>query len=101
MRAICPNCGGKIHTQAKGLGHLTWANSWVLVKTGESCQWCGARLTGKVGPDGRAQLAPVVAQPSSSRYLVTSADGAAKVFDTRSEAMVHRAVIGGGDIEVI
>jgi hypothetical protein len=71
------------------------------VETGTTCQWCGIGLTGKVGSDGRAQLAPVAtAQPSRSRYLLTAADGTAKVFDTRSEAMVQRA-IGGGDIEVI
>lgn len=56
-RAICPNCGGKIHTQPKGLGHITWMNSWFLVETGKECQHCGAALTGKVGPDNRAKLA--------------------------------------------
>jgi hypothetical protein len=57
LRAICPNCDGKIHTQPKGLGHITWANSWFLVQTGTECQWCGVTLSGKVGADGRAQLA--------------------------------------------
>lgn len=55
MRAICPNCGGKIHTQPKGLGHFTWANSWLLVKCGKQCQWCGEPLTGKVRADGTAE----------------------------------------------
>lgn len=58
MRAICPNCGGKIATQPKGLGRLSlWANSWFLVKTGTECQWCGVKLTGKVTVDNRAVLA--------------------------------------------
>jgi hypothetical protein len=53
-RAICPSCGGKIHTQARGLGHLTWARSGPLVKTGSQCQWCGVKLSGKVGLDNVA-----------------------------------------------
>jgi len=58
MRAICPNCGGKIHTQAKGLGHLTWmANGPLLVKTATTCQFCGIALTGKVDMQNRAILA--------------------------------------------
>jgi hypothetical protein len=55
LRAICPKCGGKMHTQPKGLGHLSlWANSWVLVQTGSECQWYGVALTGKVNADGRS-----------------------------------------------
>ncbi len=54
LRAICPNCGGKIHTQPRGLGHLTWARSAFLVKTGKECQHCGIALSGKVGLDNRA-----------------------------------------------
>jgi hypothetical protein len=43
-RAICPNCGGKIHTQAG--------------RTGRECQFCGVALTGKVGAvSNRGQLA--------------------------------------------
>jgi len=57
LRAICPNCGGKIHTQPKGLGHFTWANSWMLVQTGSECQHCGTALSGKVGPGNMAILA--------------------------------------------
>ena len=64
LRAICPNCGGKIHTQPKGLGHLTWARSGPLVKTGTICQHCGVALTGKVSFDNRAELAPD--QPAST-----------------------------------
>ena len=75
-RAICPNCGGKIHTQPKGLGHFTWGNSWFLSQTGTECQHCGAALTGKVKVDGKAELAatqprrPVVswAPPAGPRY---------------------------------
>lgn len=44
MRAICPNCGGKIHTQPKGLGHFTWARSGPLVKTGTTCEHWGAHI---------------------------------------------------------
>jgi hypothetical protein len=54
LRAICPNCGGKLHTQPRGLGHLTWARSGPLVQTGATCQWCGAALSGKVGFDNKA-----------------------------------------------
>jgi ribosomal protein S27AE len=57
LRAICPNCGAKIHTQPKGLGHITWANSWVNVQTGKECPFCGVALTGKVGPGNRAEPA--------------------------------------------
>jgi hypothetical protein len=57
LRAICPNCGGKIHTQPKGLGHLTWANSWLTAQTGTECQHCGVALTGKITAAGRAVLA--------------------------------------------
>lgn len=64
LRAICPNCGGKIHTQPKGLGHLTWARSWFLVQTGKSCQHCGVALTGKVKMDNKAELAPNQPMPS-------------------------------------
>ena len=57
LRAICPNCGGKIATQPKGLGHITWMNSWMFVRTGTECQWCGVKLTGKVDYRNMAELA--------------------------------------------
>lgn len=57
LRAVCPKCGGKIHTQPKGLGHFTWANSWFLVKTGTECQHCGVALSGKVKMGNQAELA--------------------------------------------
>lgn len=57
LRAICPNCGGKIHTQPKGLGHFTWMRSAWLVKTGTACMHCGVGLTGKVSWGNRAVLA--------------------------------------------
>lgn len=63
LRAICPNCGAKIHTQPKGLGHITWANSWVLAQTGTECPYCHVALTGKVTAAGRAELAPPPVQP--------------------------------------
>jgi len=65
LRAICPNCGAKIHTQPKGLGHITWANSWINVQTGKECPSCGVALTGKVKANNRAELAngPVAPQP--------------------------------------
>ena len=31
LRAICPGCGGKIHTQPKGLGAVTWMASGPLL----------------------------------------------------------------------
>ena len=58
LRAVCPKCGGKIATQPRGLGHITWANSWFLVQTGTECQHCGVKLTGKVKAGNRAELAP-------------------------------------------
>lgn len=77
LRAICPNCGGKIHTQPKGLGHITWANSWFLVQTGSECQHCGVALTGKVTAGGKAELAkpadpfpkPVVTAPDREGWF--------------------------------
>ncbi|HVC07148.1 MAG TPA: DUF2510 domain-containing protein [Solirubrobacterales bacterium] len=57
LRAICPKCGGKIHTQPKGLGHLTWARSWFLVQTGTTCQHCGVALSGRVKAGNKAELA--------------------------------------------
>lgn len=57
LRAICPNCGGKIHTQPKGLGHVTWMRSWFLVQTGTTCQHCGVALSGRVKADNKAELA--------------------------------------------
>lgn len=57
LRAICPRCGAKIHTQPKGLGKITWANSWFLVETGKQCPECGVALSGKVKMDNKAELA--------------------------------------------
>lgn len=57
LRAICPNCGAKIHTQPKGLGRFTWANSWLLVQTGTECPYCHIALTGKVTAGNRAAAA--------------------------------------------
>ena len=59
LRAICPNCGSKIHTQPKGLGHITWANSWVNAQTGRECPACGVALSGNITANGRAELAGV------------------------------------------
>lgn len=56
-RAICPNCGGKIHTQARGLGVLLPIRSGIAVRTGTQCQHCGVTLSGKVGLDNKAILA--------------------------------------------
>ena len=58
-RAICPNCGGKIHTQSRGVGALTLGSRGLLVQTGKECQHCGIALSGKVGMDNRAILAEV------------------------------------------
>lgn len=70
LRATCPNCGGKIHTQPKGLGHLTWANSWVLAQTGTECQHCGVALTGKITAGGQAVLAEATAPPPAFKRPV-------------------------------
>lgn len=53
-RAICPSCGGKIHTQARGLAAFGVGVSGPLVRTGTVCQWCGIALSGKVGADNKA-----------------------------------------------
>ena len=57
LRAICPKCGAKIHTQPKGLGHFTWANNWISVQTGTECPHCHIALTGKVTAGNRAVAA--------------------------------------------
>jgi hypothetical protein len=58
MRAICPNCGGKIHTQPRGfLGSIAIGANGVLVKTGTTCELCGVTLTGRVTPTNYAVLA--------------------------------------------
>ena len=44
-RAICPNCGAKIHTQSSG---------W---RTGQQCPNCGTALSGSVGWDKKAKRA--------------------------------------------
>lgn len=68
LRAICPNCGAKIHTQPKGLGHVSlWMNSGPLVKTGTQCPMCGVALTGKVLLGNQAELAPQPPAPSVTR----------------------------------
>lgn len=74
LRAICPNCGAKIHTQPKGLGHVSlWMNSGPLVKTGTQCPMCGVALTGRVmlagnvaelADQGSMSLGPSVANAS-------------------------------------
>jgi ribosomal protein L7/L12/DNA-directed RNA polymerase subunit RPC12/RpoP len=55
-RARCPNCGAKIHTAPKGLGHLALfgRSSWML-QTGAECPYCGEALTGRVKPGGTAE----------------------------------------------
>jgi hypothetical protein len=67
LRATCPNCFGKIPTQKKGIGHLTWmANGPMMVKTPMMCPSCGIALTGKVTSWNEAIAAEdvSVAQPS-------------------------------------
>lgn len=54
LRAICPNCGSKIHTQGRGLGRFTLGTSGALATTGTECPSCGAALSGKVGVDNKA-----------------------------------------------
>jgi len=76
LRATCPSCGGKIHTRPKGLGHITWANSWFLVQTGSECEHCGIALTGKVKADGRAEA---VAEPKTTLLGFVKTNGPAPV----------------------
>lgn len=57
MRAICPNCGGKIHTQPKGLGHVMLGANGVFTQTGKQCELCGVALTGRVDYKNFAVLA--------------------------------------------
>lgn len=64
MRAICPNCGGKIHTQPKGfLGAIAIGANGPLTKTGTTCEHCGVKLTGKVTATNYAVLAPEAVVP--------------------------------------
>ena len=61
MPAICPSCGGKIDTEPKSfLGSIAMevvgANGPML-KTGSTCEHCGAKLTGKVTARNYAVLA--------------------------------------------
>lgn len=97
LRAICPNCGGKIHTQPKGLGHFTWANSWMLVQTGSECQHCGVALSGKVAADNKAILAEDAdktwreretgAEPKPEREYPIDADELFGVLKTTVDAL--------------
>lgn len=94
MRAICPKCGAKIHTQPKGLGHITWANSGALVQTGAECPYCHVALSGKVGIDNKAILVEDAektwweretgADPNSSRDYPTDPDS---LFDAVCETV--------------
>lgn len=57
-RAICPNCGAKIHTQAGG-----WA-------TGRQCPACGVALTGtKTFFSNEAKLAPPPVEPGQGALV--------------------------------
>jgi hypothetical protein len=85
-RAFCPRCGGKVHTQARGLGHLTWARSGLLVQTGSVCQHCGVALSGKVGLDNRAILAETAQAQQDHR-----AEGRTVRRDARQERKAGRA----------
>lgn len=68
MRAICPSCGGKIHTQPKGfLGSIAIGANGALMKTGTTCEHCGVALTGKVTPTNYAVLADA---PTKSKAKV-------------------------------
>lgn len=68
MRAICPNCGGKIHTQPKGfLGAIAIGANGPLTKTGTTCELCGVALTGKVTFDNHAVLVEPPKPPVEQR----------------------------------
>ena len=96
MRAICPNCGGKIHTQAKGLGHFTWmANGPLLVKTGTTCQFCGIALTGKVDMQNRAILAH--AQSHSMNSQTSSQPEPRVVSRSKDENGTERITLSNGE----
>jgi hypothetical protein len=58
-RAICPNCGGKIHTQPNAWGALFFSGvrPTFAVRTGSTCPFCGVALTGKVTITNQAVLA--------------------------------------------
>lgn len=55
-RAICPSCGAKIHTHDP-TGLL------IVKRTGTKCPNCGVALTGKIGLDNKAKLAPPSTAP--------------------------------------
>ncbi len=70
----CPNCGAKIHTQPRGLGHMSlWMNSGVLSQTGKRCPNCGVALTGKVTVSGNR----AILDTSLSGCAAVSASGVA------------------------
>lgn len=71
LRAICPNCGSKIHTRPRGLGHVTWMNSGPLVQTGRQCPMCGIALTGRVDMSNVA-----IAAASGQEYVMDDEDDA-------------------------
>lgn len=76
LRALCPNCGAKIHTQPKGLGHFTWANSWFLVQTGTECPQCDAmnsmEAADRRGPHGNGQTGSGSVRHLNARRLMIS-----------------------------
>ena len=81
-RAICPACGGKIHTQQAFIE--------LRPRTGKRCQHCGVALTGKVtwGNEG------VLADPDDGSAGVTSSVPTHRPgYDPqqRIEGMVRRA----------
>lgn len=101
-RAFCPNCNGKIHTRARGLGVLLPFRSGALVQTGTQCQHCGTALSGRVGLDNvaisaataenarrhraelRAQLRPSAHRPAVRTE--PTADDVARQRDTHQQA---------------
>jgi len=93
LRAICPNCGAKIHTQPKGIGRISWVNTWMFTETGQECPYCGVELTGNVLPGQRAELAPPPL--AVKRYRVTGQDGEIREFTDYTEAVVHKAATDG------
>lgn len=82
-RAICPNCGAKIHTQpADDLTQILGAR-----RTGTKCPQCGVELTGRVTLDNKATLALQVAPGESGEPATSTASGSSGGDDTWAKVL--------------
>jgi hypothetical protein len=82
MRAICPQCGTKIHTEASAWGVLALGGrSGPMTRTGLECPGCGLALSGKVGFDGNAIAADDPRLAAKRVVVVVETDMSQKLLD--------------------